>query len=73
MNAEPSGTSEYVFISLNMPAFIHTHAQKQWCKLKQPLNCERCGSVGSATDFNTKGPEFDPALGRATFSKPFLS
>ena len=28
MKAESSGTSEYVFISLNMPVFIHTSAQK---------------------------------------------
>ena len=73
MKAEPSGTSEYVFISLNMPAFIHTHAQKQWCKPKRPLNCVRCDSVGSATDFNTKGPEFDPALGTSNIFETFLS
>ena len=28
MKAESSGTSEYVFISLNVPVFIHTSAQK---------------------------------------------
>ena len=28
MKAESTGTSEYIFISLNMPAFIRTSAQK---------------------------------------------
>ena len=29
MKAESSGTSEYIFISLNVPVFIHTSAQKE--------------------------------------------
>ena len=37
--------------------------KRQWCKPKHPLNCVTFGSVGSATDFNTKGHKFDPALG----------
>ena len=28
MKAESSGTSKYIFISLNVPVFIHTSAQK---------------------------------------------
>ena len=28
MKAESSGTSEYIFISLNVPVFIHTSVQK---------------------------------------------
>ena len=63
MKAESPGTSKYIFISLNVPVFIHTSALSQWCKLKQPLNCVSFCSVGSATDFNTKNPEFDPVLG----------
>ena len=62
MKAESFGTSKYIFISVSMSVFIHTSALKQWCKLEQPLNCISFCSVGNATDFNTKDPEFDPAL-----------
>ena len=68
MKAESSGTAEYIFISLHVPVL----RKRQWCKPKQPLNCVRFGSVGSATDFNTKGPEFDPTLGMSNvFRKLF--
>ena len=72
MKTESSGTSKYIFISLNVPVFIHMSAQRQWCKPKQPLHCVKFGSVGSVTDFNTKGPEFDPSLGMSNvFRKLF--
>ena len=60
MKAESSGTSKYIFVSLNVPVFIHTSALSQWCKLKQPLHCKSFCSVGNATDFNTKGPKKVP-------------
>ena len=74
MKAESSGTSEYVFITLNVPLFIHTSAQNAVVYAKTAINCVTFGSVGSATDFNTKRPEFDPSLGMSNvFRKLFLS
>ena len=34
------------------------------CNLKQPVNCVRFGTVGSATNFYIKDHEFNPALGK---------
>ena len=63
MKAQSSGTSEYIFISLNVPVSSTQVRKRQWCKQKLPLNYIKFGSVGSATYFNTNGPEFDAALG----------
>ena len=63
MKAEPPGTSKYVLICPNVPAFIHTSVQKAAVQAKTAINCVNLDSVGSATDFNTKGPKFDPSLG----------
>ena len=61
MNAESSGTSEYKRTSIHPHEYAKENGTR--CKPKQQLNCVSFGSVGSATDFNTKGTEFDLALG----------
>ena len=41
MKAESSGISEYIFISLNVPVFIHTSAQKAVVQAKTAIKLRK--------------------------------
>ena len=41
MKAESSGTSEYIFISLNVPVFIYTSAQKAVVQAKTAIKLHK--------------------------------